>query len=68
MPVSFCDVTSSTAPGRDGGVDGVAALPQDLEARLRRQRIAGRDHAVAREHLGAALRRASPARASRARR
>ena len=57
MPVSFCDVTSSTAPGRDRGVDGVAALPQDLEAGLRRQRIARRHHAVPREHFGASLRR-----------
>ena len=32
----------------------------DLEARLRGQRLAGRDHAVAREHLGAGLLRPVP--------
>ena len=52
--------------GGDRGVDGVAALAQDLEPGLRRQRIAGGDDAVAGEHLGAPLRRASPARAIRA--
>ena len=42
--------------GGDGGVDGVAALPQNLEAGLRCQRIAGRDDAVPGEHLGSTLR------------
>jgi hypothetical protein len=41
--------------GGDRGVNRVAALPQHLEARLRRERIARRHHAVARQHLGAAL-------------
>ena len=37
------------AGGGDCSVDGVAAVLQDLEARSRRQRLARRDHAVARD-------------------
>ena len=39
--------------GRDGGVNGVPALLQDAQARLRGQRLAGRDHAVAGDDGGA---------------
>jgi hypothetical protein len=42
--------------GRDSRVDGVAAVSQDLEAGLRRKRIACGHHAVAGQHLRAALR------------
>src|SRR5205085_5294712 len=35
--------------GRDGGIDGVAALLEDVDAGLSRQRIARRDDAVARQ-------------------
>jgi hypothetical protein len=38
--------------GRDRGIDGVAAPPQDLEPRLGGERIAGCDHAVPGEDLG----------------
>ena len=41
---------------RNGGVDRVAAAPQHVDARLDRERLAARDHAVARHHLRAALR------------
>ena len=41
--------------GGDGRVDGVAASLQDFEARLRRQRIARCDHAMACEHFRAPL-------------
>jgi hypothetical protein len=38
--------------GGDGGVDGRAALAQDVEADLRRERLAGADHAVLGDDLG----------------
>ena len=41
--------------GRDGCIDCVAALLQDVEARLRRQRLTRRDDAVARDDLRAML-------------
>ena len=40
---------------RNGGVRGVAAVLQHLQARLRSKRLAGCDHAVASEHLRARL-------------
>ena len=42
--------------GCDGSIHRVAALAQNLKAGLRRQRLAGGDHAVARHHFRAALR------------
>ena len=42
---------------RHGRIDGVAAVLQHLQARLRGQRLTGRDHAVLRHDFGAALRR-----------
>jgi hypothetical protein len=42
--------------GRDGGVDGVAAPPQDLQPRFSGKWIARRDDAVACEDLRASLR------------
>ena len=45
--------------GCDGGVDGVAALLQDAQAGLRRERLHGRHDAVARHDLGSRLRKPS---------
>ena len=46
--------------GGDGGVDGVAALPQDLEAGRGGERLARRDRAVGRVDGGAAGQRGGP--------
>ena len=40
---------------RDRCVRGVAAILEDLQADLRRERLAGRNHTMAGEHLGASL-------------
>ena len=47
MPVMFGSVTLSTAAIAIGRIDGVAAALQDVEAGLRRQRLARRDHRMA---------------------
>jgi len=39
--------------GGDGGVDGGAAGFENIEADLGRERVAGGDHAVRGDHLGA---------------
>jgi hypothetical protein len=39
--------------GRDRRIDGAAALLEDVQRDLRRQGLAGRRHAMRRQHLGA---------------
>ena len=55
MPQLIGSTRPSIGVGGDGGVDGVAAALEDVEARLRRQRLAGGDHAVLGDDHAAAL-------------
>ena len=54
MPLPIGSIRPDRRVGRDGRVDGVAAALEDLHARARGQRLAGRDDAVAGGHHRAA--------------
>ena len=54
MPFMCGSTRPSIGVDRDRGVDGVAARLENLQAHLRRERLAGRHHPVRRDHLGPA--------------